>query len=567
MTFLGATRCRALASIAACSLVGAALRIMRLGSLGLVHFDEGIYASAGLWSVVPGGMDRIDPMVIPYAPPAYPFLVGVSYLLLGVSDLAVVMPSIMGGILTISVVGWVAWRSFGPQAGVAASAFAALSGAHVALSRMALTDASFLFAWLVAIGIGQRFVEQPRLSRAVILGLAVGLAQYFKYNGWLTGVATALAVILGLALDPMERRAGRVVRMSALGLVAALVAALVYGPWFRFVDSNGGYAALLAHQRGYMGGLSSWLPYWNSQMAQGVALSGGPAWGGMAMILAFSGVWFTGPKFREVRGTAIYGIVAVCAVMLLACAPMLSWWVALGWTLGPWAARPVAARVLGGWWLSLAVMTPFYHPYARLWLPLHAASWIIFAGVIASLVPLLSRRDGAARPAVMPRRVPWVIGLVAAIAIGHFCMDTPRPRPLRGLLGRSDSVRTACNDLTRVLPADVPGLRLLARPPVRFYLALSGRGPLRTEPDSRSLLRSTDPASWLVVDEALLRQEGDASVARRQLMGSYEVVDEWQTELNVPSLLDVDPASARRGSEARSASLLLLRPRRPRVSP
>ena len=61
MTLLGSDRRRALAAIAACSLVGAALRITRLGRLGLVQFDEGIYAIAGLWSVLPGDWTASTP--------------------------------------------------------------------------------------------------------------------------------------------------------------------------------------------------------------------------------------------------------------------------------------------------------------------------------------------------------------------------------------------------------------------------------------------------------------------------------------------------------------------------
>ncbi len=567
MILLGTDRRRALAAIASLTLVGAALRIARLGRLGLVQFDEGIYAFAGLWSMIPGGLARLDPMVIPYSPPAFPFLVGVSYSLLGVSDLSAIVVSILMGILTIPVVGWLGWRTFGPPAGIAAAAFAAFSGVHVAFSRMALTDASFLLAWLVAIGIGQRFLEQPRYSGAVALGVAVGIAQYFKYNGWLTGASTALAVLLGTIFDPRERRDGRIVRMAGLGAAAALTAALVYVPWFQFVEAHGGYVGLLAHQRGYMGGLSSWLPHWRYQLAQGMALSGGPTWGALAMLLAFIGVWVTSPLHGGISGTAKYGIATIVGSTLLAFMPMASWWMAFAWMFGPWSSRPVAARVLGGWWLLLAVLTPFYHPYARLWLPLHAASWIITAGVIASLAPLISRSVESPRPVSPPRRVPVVIGLVATLAIGHMVLDTPHARPLPGLLEPSDSLRMACQGLARVVPDEAPGIRLLARPPVRFYLSLFGRWPLQTEPDLQSLLSRVDPTSWVVVDEALLRQEGDPSAARRRLLETYVLVREWPTELNLPTLLDVDPTAARRASGARSASLLLLRHERPRVSP
>ena len=94
-------------------------------------------------------------MIIPYAPPAFPFLVGVSYAILGVSDLSAIAVSILGG------------NPHDPRRGVGRMADVRTAGgsrrggvrgplgAHVAFSRMALTDVSFLLAWLVAIGIGQ----------------------------------------------------------------------------------------------------------------------------------------------------------------------------------------------------------------------------------------------------------------------------------------------------------------------------------------------------------------------------------------------------------------------------
>ena len=184
---------------------------------------------------------------------------------------------------------WLARRTFGPGAGAAAAAFAALSGPHIAFSRMALTDASFLLFWLVAIGLGQRFLERPNPARAVSLGLAVGLAQLFKYNGWISGVIVAASAVVWLLFHPREWRTRSMAATWGWGLLAAIVAAVVYWPWFRFVESHGGYAALLAHQRSYLGGLSSWPGHWSLQLAQERFLSGGPVWlacAGLAAALA-----------------------------------------------------------------------------------------------------------------------------------------------------------------------------------------------------------------------------------------------------------------------------------------
>src|SRR4051794_40580598 len=241
------------------TLLGALLRLWGLGKLGLTHFDEGIYAIGGLWALSPRSLAGLDPTVIPYAPGGYPFLVGLTYLGLGVSDVAAILPSILAGTMTIPAVGWLARRTFGPGAGGPAAAMAALSGFHVAFSRMALTDASFLLFWTLALVAGQRFLERPGAARGVWLGLSVGLAQWFKYNGWLAGMAVPLAACLGMAIDAAERERRRILAVWGFGLLAAVAAAIVYWPWFAFVESHGGYADLLRHHRGYLGGRSPWV--------------------------------------------------------------------------------------------------------------------------------------------------------------------------------------------------------------------------------------------------------------------------------------------------------------------
>src|SRR5262245_55343317 len=176
---------REVLAVVAFTLVGAALRLWGFGRLGLSHFDEGVYALAGTWSLSPGGLSAIDPAVIPYAPPGFPILVGLAYLVLGLSDVSAILVSTVSGTATIPVAAWVGRRAFGPGAGAATAALVSTALAHIAFSRKALTDAPFLLAWLVAIGLGARLLERPVLRRAVAVGIAVGVAQYIKYNGWL----------------------------------------------------------------------------------------------------------------------------------------------------------------------------------------------------------------------------------------------------------------------------------------------------------------------------------------------------------------------------------------------
>ena len=62
--------------------------------------------------------------------------------------------------------------------------------------------------------------------------------------------------------------------------------------------------------------------------------------------------------------------------------------------------------MLGTAWLVLSVLTPLYHPYARLWLTLHAAGWLLIAGAIHELGPFAARLHPTAE------RDPWEIGRI-----------------------------------------------------------------------------------------------------------------------------------------------------------
>jgi hypothetical protein len=258
---------------------------------------------------------------------------------------------------------------------VATAALVALSIAHVAFSRKALTDVPFLLTWLIAVGLGGRFLEKPGLGRAIALGLAVGIAQNFKYNGWIAGAVIVLAALLGLIANREERKAVSILKTFGFGLIAVVVAALVYWPWYQFVETHGGYAALVKHHQSYLKGPDAWVGHWRHQLAQVVALSGGVFWG----ILAWSVAWLgcalavNGPGLVRSKTRwelARLRLGALIGGVVLAMIPDLAWWVGLAWVSWLVFDSRQAVRVLGCWWLILSVMTPFYHPYARLWLPL-----------------------------------------------------------------------------------------------------------------------------------------------------------------------------------------------------
>ena len=53
---LDSCRTREVLVVVALTLIGALLRLWSIGRLGLLHFDEGIYAAAGLWIFARNGI-------------------------------------------------------------------------------------------------------------------------------------------------------------------------------------------------------------------------------------------------------------------------------------------------------------------------------------------------------------------------------------------------------------------------------------------------------------------------------------------------------------------------------
>jgi dolichyl-phosphate-mannose-protein mannosyltransferase len=548
--------------VIALTLVGAVIRLWSFGRIGLIHFDEGIYALAGLWILSPRGLLDLDPNVIAYAPPGFSFLVGLSYLFFGVGDVAAVLASIVAGTLTIPAVGWVARRTFGSGAGAAAAALAALSGAHIAFSRMALVDASFLLFWVIAIGQGQRFLERPNAWRAMALGVAVGIAQLFKYSGWVSGVIVPLSAGLWLLAHLGEIRSRTTIATWGWGLVAAFVAAVVYWPWYRFVDTHGGYSALLAHHRGYLGGLSSWPGHLSIQLEQAVALSGGPVWWLCGSIVASAAMLVSVGGFVISPRILAEFLIETLMLTALCMNPERSWLTSLIYLsilmIGARANTTHAVYFLLAGSATLLLLTPFYHPYARLWLPVQACSWICCGGGCAGfrtrLGSTLSAKPWMWKRAFLSDACLWSAIVCCAALVRS---DTRREVVPIGVLEPSDSVRLACQALRKSIPKNVKSLRIYARRPVTYYLALDGGIAVFPQPDLDHLLEQGDRTSWALLDSAMLPQNNVSETDLPRSMAHWVEVEDFPTTLNMATLLDIEPAAARNGAFSYIANLFL----------
>jgi len=551
-----------------CVLTGAVLRLWLFGSLGLTHFDEGIYALSGAWSVSGGSVSSIDPMLIPYAPPGYPILVGLSYQLLGVADASAILVATLLGIGTIPLAAWVGRRSFGPGAGVITALFSAFSMAHVAFSRKALTDVPFLFTWLLALGLGGRLLEQPRLGRAVALGIAVGLAQNFKYNGWLAGIVILLTAVIGAVVAPESRRRKNLIRTFGFGLLAAVVAALIYWPWFDFVERHGGYSALLQHHRNYLDPPTSWISNWKQQLKQANALSGGRAWAVFTWVVVWAGgawvlhggrVLSTGSR----RGWYRFGVGLIGGAGLFAGFASLSWCAGLILVPRLIVEDKPGSRIIAVWWTLLSILTPFYHPYARLWLPLEACGWLLLTGAVVRLDPFGSQ--GVAPPSeashAQPRRLVSIFtGVLASIVL--VLQPSADPFPFGRIYQATTSIR---DGVARLATAPVPGLatgdelRVLGRRPFEYYLLLQGRFPFRLAASLETLSSRQNQGKWLLIDSVQVTQDSGTNALPAILENQSSRHRLWTEKLDPITLLDVRPSAAESRAGERPAETWLVR--------
>ena len=581
------------------TLLGAILRFWNFGRLGLTHFDEGIYASSGIWSLAPDGLSSLDPGVLSYAPPGFPILVGLAYSLLGVADSSAIFVSIVVGSLTIPLIGWLGRRLLGRGGGVASAALASLALVHIAFSRKALTDVSFLATWLLAIGLGSRFLERPNFVRGIAMGLAVGLAQNFKYNGWIAGVIIFVAAVFGVIQDREERKPGRVARTFGFGLVGAAVAIALYLLWFRFVDEHGGYSALLAHQRSYMGGLSTWLPHLFRQLEQGYLFSGGIFWGLLKGALAMAAVAIVlraadpsppiSGALRDYGGllgkAVLSSILFVAYLQFEALTTALTLVIALfpprGFSIGvfrpfiPTITGEVSYRIFVAWWLVLFAMTPFYHPYARLWLPLHSLSWLMMAALIVSMnresggmshprLTLGLRHHSFERSRVFVVLTVLLFGM--SLAMDWNVSGRLRPGAVTAFFQPTDSLRNA---VTKVAAPGIEGkplgpegvsLKVLGRRPVVFYLGVLGQVPFRVLADRSQILEGTQPPNeWLLIDSVQFDREGSSEETWPLVLDRWKRVDSWPIPLDPVTLFDEQPSSWK-SSEGETPRLWLFAP-------
>lgn len=422
------TRGRGAVCLAALVALAAGLRVWRMESLSLNHFDEGVLVS-GAFGVWLHGLWHF-PLAQPLqSPPLYPWMIAGAFGLTqtGSPLIALYLSATMGSV-TVLLYWSLLRRLYGQRCATIAAALLAASDLHIAFSRMALTDVPLTF-WFVAAtycltrlmtslgpvgaNAGQnwpRCVVQktPAMGWCLAAGFAAGAAWTTKYNGWMWLAIAATTWLIVAARGWLMKHWRRDVAdepvpcftrpaiLLAIG-VMALVAVVCFAPWYLYVERTleGGYRAVAANHQRYFASIDLWPSraqrLWSSLtafrhfgwIATLVGFSTALAWYGCRGYFAGHAtgaknhaerfaIWFAGLALL-IAAVALGSDAVVTVLAAAAIVPALVW--------GGWAEVFFAV-----WAGSFLVMTPFYHPYTRLLVPALPAEMALAVWLIAQSV-------------------------------------------------------------------------------------------------------------------------------------------------------------------------------------
>lgn len=366
-------------------LVAAALRFWAYGRLGIDHFDEGGYAMSAM-AVYEWRVDWLYPLQHLLSPPLFFTLSGLVMYLLGTpADLALFLVSSVAGSLTVGIIYYIGRSNYGREAGIVAGLLVALADYHISFSRAGLTDVTFCFLFLLALVAYMRAERLESFFWAVIAGILTGLAWNTKYHGWLAGVVAGAALLPYLFQHDWQRFRAGFTRV----FIAALVAIFMYVPWFLYIEAQeGGYSYMAEYQSGFLEP-SNVLQNVISHVRAQYYLDG---WSGMLAPLL--GIVTVAVLYRRLNAIVfMLGVALLLGGVVLGESIVVMVLALAGLAVLLQDTPRYERSVLISFFLVFSILSPFYHPYARLLLPLMCAAYIL-AGVgmvslVQNRVPLL----------------------------------------------------------------------------------------------------------------------------------------------------------------------------------
>jgi 4-amino-4-deoxy-L-arabinose transferase-like glycosyltransferase len=450
-------------------LLGFFLRVWNFSQLGLTHFDEGVSAWSGFWTLHKFAGPALYPWQKLFSPPGYFGLVGIAYWLSGgPSAQAAIAINILGGTATVVLVWWTGCRWFGRRAGLFSAALVACSEFQIAFSRTALTDTLFAFLFLLALAMIAMWMERERPAFALLAGLAAGAAWNVKYHGWLALAVAAAVIALALLTGKVERAKAK--RFIFLWGLMAAVAVACFLPWFLQVQIHmGGYGEVEAFHGKFLD--FHWISNFVRQAQEQIYFEG---WlSRLAPAGAFLLASVSHGKIPEQR----WKIIALAAVALtlsgMAVGGVGTWtWLAAFGLRVAWKKERFFGPLLVVGFFVFFIMGPFFSLRTGLYLP-----WILIAQLLAgasfnSLLPLSAQADLAFSGLSEKISTRFFAGAAAFFAILIFAIGA-RTKSNEIPWASTANSRDAAHKLMAQIPKDAT-VFVVGEPQIGFYFRSAG---------------------------------------------------------------------------------------------
>jgi 4-amino-4-deoxy-L-arabinose transferase-like glycosyltransferase len=465
--------------------VGFVLRIWNISEVGLDHYDEGVYVFSALGLIDSDQSTMFFPDQYLFSPPGYFSLVGlVNSLFGGSTDTAAFLVSVWFGSLSILAVWMVAKSWFGPTAGIISATLLAFNEYHIQLSRTALTDVSFAFFLIVALGMIGLMVRTRQLKHAILAGIMVGIAWNFKYHGWFAVFIATLAVVPFLWFN--RENINSIKKLFALWIVLSVVAILCFLPWALYVQTQpGGYPGLLSYQSTLIERHNYLSKLW-AQIQQQKIYEGPLSQASIPLAFLLSAL--ISKRRSNKTNLTIVGLVAASLLAIpfgaSGVAALLSF-LAIYWLFKEPSYYP--AWLIFGWLGVWTVMTPLYFPYARLVLPFTIASFIGSGYFISRTIS-----EFPAHSAGLNRTMVLAGGLLTAAVLLIAILFPPLSNPWRP----SRSMAQAASEMLDYIP-EGERVVVIGEPSLAYYLHVSGRPAFGRLDDPEAWQKLTDPVYFV----------------------------------------------------------------------
>lgn len=290
-------------------LVAAWLRLAGITD-GFLYGDEAEYAivarylSRDLTYLAYPALEGFAPTPFVSQPPLLLYVMAFFMKVMGPTDLAALLPSVLFGIATVVAVYAVGCRLGGRFVGLSAAALIAVLPLHVELSRKAMLDAGYTFFLVLTAYFLVAWLQERTRGHAVGVGVAAACAALSKLPGMLAGFAVLLVFLVALALMAFRRAPKaewkEVGIQTGLGALPIAVGAGLYVGFLMYLQSLSSLWVKLQWQLGRVN-----QDY--AQVREAAAVARPASW------------YFTDPhfSFQAMLGGLVFGLALVGLVVAL----------------------------------------------------------------------------------------------------------------------------------------------------------------------------------------------------------------------------------------------------------